>query len=171
MKILIIVITLLGSFSSLPLAADGADVEGIANRFSRDYEDTVREFTSTVDFSKQEKIKNFIDSGFAVAIKKERERLHTLLPKDLHSLVDGDVYYKLEPGLGDHYIFFIKKPTRWVTSLKASVLFDQWGIISENNEYSLERPLVLINFLKGVSITVTFWEKSPATCQVTELHL
>jgi hypothetical protein len=170
-KILIIVIMLLGSFSSFPLAADRAEVGAIANRISRDYEDTVREFTSSMDLSKQEKIKNFIDSGFAVALKKERERLHSLLPKDLHTLVDGDVYYKLDPGIGDHYIFFIKSPTRWVTSLKASVLFDQWGIISENNEYSLESPLVLINLLNGVSITVTFWEKSPATCQVTELNL
>jgi hypothetical protein len=170
-KIFTIVITLIGCFSSLLLTADGADPKGITNRFSLDYEDTVREFTSSVDFSKREKIKNFLDSGFTVALKKERERLQSLLPKNLHTLVDGDVYCKIDPGFGDHYIFFIKNPTRWVTSLKTSVLFDQRGIISENNEYSLERSLVLINFLKGVSITVTFWKKSPATCQVTELNL
>ena len=44
-------------------------------------------------------------------------------------------------------------------------------MVSESRNLRREKPLVFLNITKGISITVTFWEKSPPTCQVTELHL
>ncbi len=171
MKVLVLVTAVTLILFPPALCAEPLTLDKIISGLSREDEMPPEEIIASFDLSREEKVDGFMESGFQVAGAEDVKSLYSLLPEKIQPKIDGDLYFRNDPGIAVHYIFFIRNPNDWVSSLKSPDPVGEGWMVSESRNLRREKPLVFLNITKGISITVTFWEKSPPTCQVTELHL
>ncbi|NIO16092.1 MAG: hypothetical protein GTN70_03695 [Deltaproteobacteria bacterium] len=171
MKVLVLVTAITLILFPFALCAEPLTPDKIMSDMSQDDEMPPEKIIASFDLSREEKVDGLMESGFRVAGTEDVKSLFSLLPEKIRPEIDGDLYFRNDPGIAVHYVFFIGNPGEWVSALKSPAPVGEGWMVSESRDFSREKPLVFLNITKGISITVTFWRKSPPTCQVTELHL